>query len=94
MKFPNVGELNIITNEAFNEEIFDKFEDIENEDLQDKYEKSMLMLEDEKIKVRYFIKNEKPINFLNRCFFLCHRKVSQGISHHLSHHNSKSSIIS
>ena len=74
VKFPNVGELNIITNKAFNEEIFDKFEDIENEDLQEKYEKSMLMLEDEKIKVRYFIKNEKPINCLNRCFLYAKEK--------------------
>ena len=70
VKFPNVGELNIIIDTSMNEKSFDKLEDIENEDLQKKYFKSILMLEDEKIKVRYFIKNEEPDNFVNRCFFM------------------------
>ena len=70
VKFPNVGELDMIKPKPIHTEIFEKFEDIENKDLEDKYVKSNLMLEDEKIKVKYFIKNEKPINFLNRCFFM------------------------
>ena len=74
VKFPCVAELNVIQTSAFNEDILYKFEDIENEDLEDKYFESMHMLEDGKIKVRYFIKNLKAINFLNRCFFYAKAK--------------------
>ena len=67
-KFPNFGHLNTVFNKNNKKrEIYEKMEYIDNDDLKKKYAESRLMLE-EKIKVKYIIKNERRINNFNRCY--------------------------
>ena len=81
VKFPNVGELDFIMPKPIHIEIFEKFEDIGNEDLEDKYKecKSILV---ETINVKYFIKNDKTIIFLNSCFFIRKKCKSPDLTLH------------
>ena len=69
--FPNVGELNIITKiKHLIKKFLINLKILKMKIYKRNMRKVFLMLEDEKIKVKYFIKNEKPDNFLHRCFFM------------------------
>ena len=75
VKFPNVGQLDTVFNENTKskeniekrEIIVNKLDYIDNENLRKKYFNSHRVLE-EKIKVKYIIKNENCLNIFKRCY--------------------------